>query len=34
MTATVLSENDGDVRILTLNRPHRLNAIVPALLED
>jgi enoyl-CoA hydratase/carnithine racemase len=35
MTATVLTETvDGGVRIVTLNRPHRLNAIVPELLED
>jgi len=35
MTATVLTESaDGGVRIVTLNRPHRLNAIVPELLED
>jgi enoyl-CoA hydratase/carnithine racemase len=35
MTGTVLTEDAGDgVRIVTLNRPHRLNAIVPELLED
>src|SRR6185369_4208030 len=35
MTSTVLTEDDGDgVRIVTLNRPHRLNAIVPALLDE
>jgi enoyl-CoA hydratase/carnithine racemase len=35
MTATVLTETtDGGVRIVRLNRPHRLNAIVPELLED
>ncbi len=35
MPATVLSEDAaGGVRIVTLNRPHRLNAIVPELLED
>jgi len=34
MTATVLTEDDGGVRIVTLNRPHRLNAIVPALLDE
>ncbi|HEX5325953.1 MAG TPA: enoyl-CoA hydratase/isomerase family protein [Acetobacteraceae bacterium] len=35
MTGTVLADNAGDgVRIITLNRPHRLNAIMPELLED
>jgi enoyl-CoA hydratase/carnithine racemase len=35
MTGTVMREDAGeDVCILTLNRPHRLNAIVPELLED
>jgi enoyl-CoA hydratase/carnithine racemase len=35
MTGTVLVEDAGDgVRIVTLNRPQRLNAIVPELLED
>ena len=35
MTKTVLSEDvEEGLRLVTLNRPHRLNAIVPALLED
>ncbi|HEV2676768.1 MAG TPA: enoyl-CoA hydratase/isomerase family protein [Aliidongia sp.] len=35
MTGTILTEDAGDgVRIVTLNRPHRLNAIVPELLDD
>lgn len=35
MTQTVLTEEAGDgVRVVTLNRPQRLNAIVPALLEE
>ncbi len=35
MTGTVLTEDvAGGVRIVTLNRPHRLNAILPELLED
>lgn len=34
MTRTVLTEDIGDgVRVISLNRPHRLNAIVPELLE-
>jgi enoyl-CoA hydratase/carnithine racemase len=35
MTGTVLTEDAGDgVRVVTLNRPRRLNAITPELLED
>ncbi len=35
MTGTVLTEDaGGGVRVVTLNRPHRLNAILPELLED
>ena len=35
MTGTVLTEDAGDgVRVITLNRPHRLNAILAELLED
>jgi len=35
MTGTVSTEDAGDgVRVVTLNRPHRLNAITPELLED
>lgn len=35
MTGTVLTDDLGDgVRVITLNRPHRLNAILPELLED
>jgi len=35
MSGTVLSEDvDEGLRLITLNRPHRLNAIVPELLED
>ena len=35
MTGTVLTEDaGGGVRVITLNRPHRLNAIVAELLED
>ncbi|SEE99742.1 Enoyl-CoA hydratase/carnithine racemase [Rhizobiales bacterium GAS188] len=35
MTATVLAEAlEGGVRLIALNRPHRLNAIVPELLDD
>lgn len=34
MTRVVLTEDAGDgVRIVTLNRPHRLNAIVPEMLD-
>ncbi len=35
MSATVLTEDvAGGVRVVTLNRPHRLNAITPELLDD
>src|SRR3954453_17620098 len=34
MPETVLYEVDGRVATLTLNRPERLNAIAPALIED
>ena len=35
MAGTVLTEDAGDgVRVITLNRPRRLNAITPELLED
>lgn len=35
MTGTVLTEEaEGGVRVVTLNRPHRLNAITPELLDD
>jgi enoyl-CoA hydratase/carnithine racemase len=35
MSGIVLAEDAGDgVRVVTLNRPHRLNAIVPELLEE
>src|SRR5262249_44200301 len=35
MTKTVLSDHLGDgVQLISLNRPHRLNAIVPELLDD
>ena len=34
MTGTVLVEDAGDgVRVVSLNRPHRLNAIVPEMLD-
>ena len=34
MTDMILTEDAGDgVRVITLNRPHRLNAILPELLE-
>ena len=32
--STVLSEDRGAVRILTLNRPERLNAITEQLITD
>jgi enoyl-CoA hydratase/carnithine racemase len=35
MTGTVLTRDAGEgVRIVSLNRPHRLNAITPELLDD
>jgi enoyl-CoA hydratase/carnithine racemase len=35
MSGMVLAEDAGDgVRVVTLNRPHRLNAIMPELLEE
>jgi enoyl-CoA hydratase/carnithine racemase len=35
MSGIVLAEDAGDgVRVVTLNRPHRLNAIMPELLEE
>ncbi len=35
MSGTVLSEDvEEGLRLITLNRPHRLNALVPELLED
>jgi enoyl-CoA hydratase/carnithine racemase len=35
MSGIVLAQDaGGGVRVVTLNRPHRLNAIVPELLED
>ncbi|HSU06269.1 MAG TPA: enoyl-CoA hydratase/isomerase family protein [Acetobacteraceae bacterium] len=35
MTGTVLTDDaGGGVRVITLNRPHRLNAIMPELLDD
>lgn len=33
MNDCVLIRDDNEVRIITLNRPHRLNAITPALLD-
>ena len=33
-TEQLLAERDGHILILTLNRPERLNAVVPALVDD